>query len=272
MLKDHLALTGATDQISSAADNRRTLSETLTGTVEQVWEDGFRFNAGGRILQVDAYDLYGDFTANYVATGDQLTVVGEFEGGEFDALSIARNSLPVTNAPNNPLPVISSNNRDGGDFFGNNLDNVIRGTNRDDDIRGGGGNDRLFGLGGDDDLFGDAGNDLLVGGSGGDDLFGGTGNDRLSGGNGGDDLQGGAGRDVLIGGGGRDTFVLETNGNDIIRDFQNGVDELGLAGGLAFNNLVLQQRGNNTVIFANGDRVAKLLGVEANSITTADLD
>jgi hypothetical protein len=61
-------------------------------------------------------------------------------------------------------------------------------------------------------------------------------------------------------------------GNDIIRDFQDGVDELGLSMGLRFNDLVLQQRGNNAVIFANGDRVATLVGVDANSITPSDLD
>ena len=62
---------------------------SFTGTVERVWEDGFRLNTGDRTLTVDSWDLCGDFTANYVAVGDRLTVTGEFEGGEFDAFSIA---------------------------------------------------------------------------------------------------------------------------------------------------------------------------------------
>lgn len=139
-------------------------------------------------------------------------------------------------------------------------------------MRGGGGRDRLIGRAGDDDIFGNTGNDILVGSAGDDDLFGGSGNDRLKGSRGQDDLQGGAGRDVLIGGGDRDTFVLENNGNDIIRDFMDGVDELGLAGRLEFSDLDIQQRGRNTLITANGNRVALLLGVDASSITPGDLD
>ena len=62
---------------------------THTGTVEQVWEDGFRLNTGDRTLRVDAWTVYGDSTASYVAVGDELTITGEFEGREFDAFSIA---------------------------------------------------------------------------------------------------------------------------------------------------------------------------------------
>lgn len=63
-------------------------NESLTGTVERVWEDGFRLNTGDRTLRVDAWDLCGDFTTNQVRVGDRLTVTGEFESGEFDAFSI----------------------------------------------------------------------------------------------------------------------------------------------------------------------------------------
>lgn len=63
-------------------------SRSFTGMVERVWKDGFRLNAGSQILRVDSWDLCGDFTANRISVGDQLTVIGEFEGREFDALSI----------------------------------------------------------------------------------------------------------------------------------------------------------------------------------------
>ena len=63
-------------------------SRSFSGTVERVWEDGFRLNAGNRILRIDSWDLCGDFTASYISAGDQLTVTGEFEGREFDAFSI----------------------------------------------------------------------------------------------------------------------------------------------------------------------------------------
>ncbi len=62
----------------------------FTGTVQRVWEDGFRLNAGDRTLRVDSWDLCGDFTTNYVSVGDQLTVAGEFDGGDFDAFSITQ--------------------------------------------------------------------------------------------------------------------------------------------------------------------------------------
>ncbi len=67
-------------------------SGSFTGTVERVWEDGFRLNTGDRTLRVDSWDVCGDFTANHVVVGDRLTVAGEFDGGEFDAFSITNNS------------------------------------------------------------------------------------------------------------------------------------------------------------------------------------
>lgn len=250
---------------------------SFTGIVERVWEDGFFLNAGNRTLLVDSWDLYGDSTPRYVTVGEQVTISGEFEGGEFDAFSITSDGRIIGGGGNGDR-----------DMIGNNGNNVLRGTNASDDIWCRGGNDRLFGLGGDDDLFGEAGNDSLIGGGGGDDLFGGTGNDSLLGGGGGDDLSGGtgndsliggsgqddlvggAGQDTLIGNAGRDTFDLQPGGNDIIRDFQDQVDKLELSGGLRFNGLVFRQQGENMLIFADGNRVALLQGVSTTFITQAD--
>ncbi|NJO78088.1 MAG: calcium-binding protein [Cyanobacteria bacterium RM1_2_2] len=53
-------------------------------------------------------------------------------------------------------------------FNGNDLPNVLVGTNENDSINGNGGNDFLFGLGG---------NDLIDGGTGADQMFGGLGDD-----------------------------------------------------------------------------------------------
>ncbi|MBE9047327.1 hypothetical protein IQ255_23495 [Pleurocapsales cyanobacterium LEGE 10410] len=64
---------------------------TLTGSVERVWEDGFRLNTGDRVLRVDSWDVYGDNTPENLAVGDRLTVTGEFSGLEFDAFSITDN-------------------------------------------------------------------------------------------------------------------------------------------------------------------------------------
>ncbi|MBE9603881.1 proprotein convertase P-domain-containing protein [Acetobacteraceae bacterium H6797] len=77
---------------------------------------------------------------------------------------------------------------------GNNVNNVITGTD---------------------------GNDVLIGYGGADILMGGAGNDTLDGGVSADWLAGGTGDDVLTGGSAGDTFVFNPNeGNDRITDFR----------------------------------------------------
>lgn len=61
---------------------------TYTGTVERVWEDGFRLDTGDRTLRVDSWAVYGDNTPGNITVGDHIQVTGEFEGREFDAFSI----------------------------------------------------------------------------------------------------------------------------------------------------------------------------------------
>jgi len=63
---------------------------TYKGTVERVWEDGFRLNTGDRVLTIDTWDVYGDNTPQSITVGDQVTITGEFEGREFDAFSIVK--------------------------------------------------------------------------------------------------------------------------------------------------------------------------------------
>ena len=80
----------------------------------------------------------------------------------------------------------------------------IVGGEGEDRINGGSGDDTIFGNGGRDDLFGASGNDLLSGGDGNDILYGGNGKDQLSGGEGNDYHEGGIGEDIIFGGAGRD--------------------------------------------------------------------
>ena len=120
----------------------------------------------------------------------------------------------------------------GGDdtlFGGGGGDNLDGGAG-DDSLNGGDGDDWLFGQSGNDALRGGAGSDVLFAGSGSDTLFGGAGGDALDGGDGEDHLQGGAGVDVLVGGADADTFsfVSPGEGEDLIRDFVNGVDVIEL--------------------------------------------
>ena len=62
----------------------------FTGSVERVWEDGFSLNTGDRTFNVDSWDVYGDDTSKNLTEGDRVTVMGEFDGGEFDADSVSK--------------------------------------------------------------------------------------------------------------------------------------------------------------------------------------
>ncbi|MGH1396268.1 MAG: hypothetical protein ACRAVC_19885 [Trichormus sp.] len=65
---------------------------SFSGRVQRVWEDGFRLNTNGRSITVDTYDICGDNTTKHISAGDQVTVTGEFDGGEFDASSVTKAS------------------------------------------------------------------------------------------------------------------------------------------------------------------------------------
>lgn len=94
------------------------------------------------------------------------------------------------------------------DFIvGNNLGNVIDGSDGDDAIFGGGGNDILIGGVGNDAIFGGAGDDLIDVGGGNNVADGGAGFDNIYGGEDGDILSGGADDDVLYGGDGDDLLT-----------------------------------------------------------------
>jgi Ca2+-binding RTX toxin-like protein len=169
---------------------------------------------------------------------------------------------------------------------GSSTENVLLGLLGNDVLNGGDGNDELYGDWGDLETHrkygksqsGDYSND------GDDRLFGGAGNDKLVGNGGNDTLDGGVGADVLTGGAGTDTFVLRAGDGgstvaqaDTITDFQDGTDVLGLAGGLAFSNLVITQ-GNGTdtaasnvvIKTSSGEILAVVVGVEVSRISILD--
>jgi hypothetical protein len=78
-------------------------SNSFTGEVQRVWEDGLSLDTGDRSLRVDTWDLYGDSTHRYVTVGNQVTITGEFDGREFDAFSITDSNgepLSVSVNPN----------------------------------------------------------------------------------------------------------------------------------------------------------------------------
>ncbi|MBE9215147.1 hypothetical protein IQ247_21190, partial [Plectonema cf. radiosum LEGE 06105] len=105
-------------------------------------------------------------------------------------------------------------------------------------------------------LYGRGGNDTLIGGDGNDLIKGGEDNDLIT---------GGAGNNRLYGEGGSDTFVISSiTGRDTIYDFEEGVDFIGLSGGLIFGSLTIQASGNNTNILQGDNLLAVLVNVNIN--------
>lgn len=155
-------------------------------------------------------------------------------------------------------------------------DSLIGGTG-DDDLRGGDGDDRMDGGDGADLLRGQAGADSLQGGTLVDRLFGGDGDDDLAGGTGGDQLygdagddhlagegandrlEGGAGDDILEGGTGADRFVFagKTFADDVIRDFEDGIDRIELAKTAAatFAELAIGSFGSNALVSVGANSI-----------------
>ncbi|NJN60180.1 MAG: hypothetical protein HC795_00375 [Coleofasciculaceae cyanobacterium RL_1_1] len=131
------------------------------------------------------------------------------------------------------------------------------------------GNDTVLGGAGADTLFGNDGVDILDGGSGNDFLLGGVGNDTLLGSAGDDRLDGQMGDDTLIGGGGSDIFTLmENSGSDVIVDFHDGVDSIGLMG-LTVSQLSISPHPDGLTVMAPGASMT-LLGVERSQIDASD--
>ena len=64
--------------------------DSFSGSVQKVWEDGFVLKTEERSLKVDSWDVCRDNTAGNLSKGDQVTVNGEFDDGEFDASSITK--------------------------------------------------------------------------------------------------------------------------------------------------------------------------------------
>ena len=114
-----------------------------------------------------------------------------------------------------------------GSTAGTSQADVILTAGGNDNVNAGAGNDTVIAGTGNDTVSAGTGNDLVSGGAGNDLLSGGEGNDVILGGAGDDVISGGDGADILSGGSGKDTFQIAANsGDDIIVDFQFGIDKL----------------------------------------------
>ncbi|MBO9412435.1 MULTISPECIES: CHRD domain-containing protein [unclassified Ruegeria] len=108
------------------------------------------------------------------------------------------------------------------------------------------------------------GNDILSGNSGSNTLNGQAGDDVLNG-EGGDD--------ILIGGAGNDTFVFEGNfGNDVIQDFEVGLDQLQFGDfGPDFGGSVgVAQDGDDAVISFGNEGSVRLVGINSADLNDDD--
>lgn len=126
-------------------------------------------------------------------------VVNEFANGGYD--TVISNFTSPGLAPNAEELVMTTTVLQSS-ATGNDLDNVIRGTNNQNTLSGSAGDDTIYGLGGNDWIYGNgitdaADNDVLFGGDGNDWLYGGNGNDTLNGGEGADSLSGLLGNDTV---------------------------------------------------------------------------
>lgn len=206
-------------------------------------------NPGGSLIEgTDNNDsLFGGFNNDAILAGNGDDLLAGYDG----------NDILFGGADNDTA-------------FGNQGVDLLEGNEGADRLYGGKGNDLLCGDEGNDLLAGDREDDQVYGCDGDDSLFGGRGNDTLYGSVGNDTLSGDLDDDLLFGGSGSDLFLLRPNGGfEIVGDFQNTQDFIGLSGGLRFEDLELVQNGNNTAIRLKGlgTILASLTGVSANSIT-----
>ncbi|MDU0364238.1 calcium-binding protein [Rhizobium sp. 25PS6] len=114
----------------------------------------------------------------------------------------------------------------------------IQGTTGNETFIGGALAETVFGDAGSDTLRGNGGNDYLSGDNGTDNLYGGLNNDELYGGNDADKLYGGSGDDALYGEAGADQFWFQIGeGTDIVYDYVDGTDKIGVGASIAGINL-----------------------------------
>jgi len=228
----------------------------------------------------------GNFVVSWVGTPDFYgSIVAKTYGMNAELLNPTADNTEIyqimyrTLFGLDSLPEYQDGTNDRDDFVGTAGKDVIVGFGGDDRIvgalgadilYGGVGNDRIEGdqrannAGGDDLIYGGSGNDRIDGDGGNDIIYGEDGDDSIRGDEGDDFLIGGAGRDRLFGEEGADTFVLALGeGDDIIRDFEVGVDMIGLSGGLTFADL----RFSGNRIFAGDEFLARLKKVDTTTLT-----
>ena len=146
----------------------------------------------------------------------------------------------------------------GGEENGDILSGIeaLEGSAFADDLTGDNSSNNLYGLAGDDTLTGNDGTDLL---------YGGVGNDLLNGGTGSDILVGGAGADII-------RFTDINFGNDVVSDYEDGVDHLsfGLNVAHSFADFTITGNGTTAVTVTLGANSIVLDGLAPITLATDD--
>jgi Ca2+-binding RTX toxin-like protein len=249
---------------------------TSNGKADTIYTEG-----GDDIVYLDAGDLNSD-TVLDGGSGSDWLAFGLWGGGA--SVTYTLNSGVTTNFEN----IVGSGSAD-----------ILTGDDNANGIHGGSGNDTIYGKNGDDLLYGDISsgsgsvysmpNGIGQGpayghnDTGNDTIYGGAGNDVLIGGGGDDTLDGGTGTDALTGGSGADTFIVRASDGsstltsaDVITDFEDGTDVIGMDDGLSFDDLTIAQGtgdySNDTLvsITATGEYLAIVEGINATALTEVD--
>ena len=124
-----------------------------------------------------------------------------------------------------------------------------------------------------ENLTGSFHSDILTGDAGDNILRGLSSDDILAGGSGRDTLYGGDGADTLYGGEGADIFVLSYDYTaDIVKDFVNGIDKIGLDDTLTFEGLTISNADGHTSIADKYDGTVYMIveTIDATDITEDD--
>ena len=134
-------------------------------------------------------------------------------------------------------------------------------------------NDVLVGNWDNNIIGGGDGHDIIYSYGGVNFLSGGAGNDVIYSGDGNDTLYGGEGADTLYGGNGSDIFVLSYDyTEDLVKDFADGVDKIGLDDVITFESLSISNADGHTSIADKYDgTIYKVLeNITASDITADD--
>ncbi|PSB60451.1 hypothetical protein C7B61_17450, partial [filamentous cyanobacterium CCP1] len=242
-----------------------------------------------------AHLLFGSRNNGITTNGNRLLRQGDGVGGTADAGDRFGTSLTIGNfdgaerSPGNPIlqiaasvpgeavglftdPVLVENGIAGGAVNIINPDTLgTAGVNGMSLVRSQKNTRTLQGGDADGILVGNNRNNRLLTGDGGDIALGKGGNDLLNGQSGDDLLDGGKGRNRYIGGEGHDTFVISRkNGKAIIRDFEDKIDQIGLAHGLEYEDLTLKKRGRHTEIRLDDQSLALVRGTRPAQLKAND--